>query len=99
MFASRASDARPLTPRTRLSSGAQRLYQTWLARDFRWVVAIGLLYALAVVAATLSLNRYFSQTWDVVTFAAAARNFLGADWMGLYAQTRAAQQWPYAYPP
>ena len=101
MFASRASKDRPLTSRASiLSSGAMSLHDFWLARDARWVAGIALVYVLAVVAAVLTLNPYFSQTWDVVTFAHAARSFLnGSDWMGLYAQSRIERYWPYAYPP
>jgi hypothetical protein len=76
------------------------LHDSWIARDARWVAGVSLVYALAVITAVLRLNPYFSQTWDVVTFAHAARSFLnGADWMGLYAQSRIERYWPYAYPP
>jgi hypothetical protein len=75
------------------------LYESWLARDARWVAGLAAVYALAVIAAVLTLNRYFSQTWDVITFVSAARNLLGPNWTALYAQTRVEQQWPYAYPP
>ncbi len=62
--------------------------------------AIGLLYATAIVLATLTLNPYFSQTWDVSTFVHVAQRFLdGGNPFDLYAQSRAAQTWPYAYPP
>lgn len=61
---------------------------------------MALVYALSVVAAVLTLNPYFSRTWDAVTFAHAARSFLNsADWMGLYAQSRIERYWPFAYPP
>ncbi len=100
MFASRASAERPLTSRSSaFDSILTWLGQARLAHDLRWVIGVGLTYALAVIAAVLSLHRYFAQTWDVVTFAAAARSFWSADWAGVYAATRAAQTWPYAYPP
>jgi hypothetical protein len=101
MFASRASEDRPLTSRAYiLSSSAMWLHDFWLARDARWIAGMALLYVLAVGTAVLTLNPYFSQTWDVVTFAHAARSFLnGADWAGLYAQSRLERYWPYAYPP
>jgi hypothetical protein len=76
------------------------LHDFWLARDARWIAGMAVVYVLAVGAAALTLNPYFSQTWDVVTFAHAARSFLnGADWAGLYAQSRLERYWPYAYPP
>ncbi len=101
MFAFRASGDRPLTTRaSTLSSGAMWLRDSWIARDARWLAGLSLVYALAVIGAVLTLNPYFSQTWDVVTFAHAARSFLsGADWAGLYAQSRIERFWPYAYPP
>ncbi len=76
------------------------LRDSWIARDARWLAGLSLVYSLAVIGAVLTLNPYFSQTWDVVTFAHAARSFLsGADWAGLYAQSRIERFWPYAYPP
>ncbi len=75
MFASRMSTEHPLPPRTStFSSSAMWLRTTGLTRDARWVAAVACVYALAVLAATLTLHRYFSQTWDVVTFAGAARS-------------------------
>lgn len=101
MFASRASQDRPLTPREpALSSGAMWLHDLWLARDARWIAGMAFVYALAVVAAVFTLNPYFSQTWDAITFTHAARSFLSdGGWMGLYAQSRIERYWPYAYPP
>ena len=62
--------------------------------------ASALVYTAAIVSATLTLNPYFAQTWDVNTFIHAARTFSdNASPFDLYAQTRAAQTWPYAYPP
>ncbi len=58
-----------------------------------------LVYTAAIVSATLTLNPYFSQTWDVNTFIHAARTLSDGSPFDLYAQTRAAQTWPYAYPP
>jgi hypothetical protein len=76
------------------------LHDFWLARDARWIAGIALVYVLAIGAAVLTLNPYFSQTWDVGTFVHAARSFLnGAGWPGLYAQSRLDRYWPYAYPP
>ena len=61
---------------------------------------IGLIYAAIIVFATLALNPYFSQTWDVQTFIQAAHRFLdGGNPFDLYAVSRVAQTWPYAYPP
>lgn len=101
MSASRASADRPLPPCTApFSLGAMWFRQSWLARDARWFAGLAAIYALAVSAAALTLNRYFSRTWDVTTFAAAARSLLnGSNWPALYAQTRIARQWPFAYPP
>ncbi|MCI0475671.1 MAG: hypothetical protein L0Y55_05445, partial [Anaerolineales bacterium] len=63
-------------------------------------IASALVYTLAIVSATLTLHPYFSQTWDVQTFIHAARTFFDdANVFDLYAQSRAAQTWPYAYPP
>ena len=62
--------------------------------------ASALVYTAAIVSATLTLNPYFSQTWDVNAFIQAAHRFLdGGNPFDLYAQSRAAQTWPYAYPP
>ncbi len=59
-----------------------------------------LIYAMTILIASLTLNPYFSQTWDVRTFIQAAHRFLdGGNPFDLYAQSRAAQTWPYAYPP
>ncbi|MBI3537824.1 MAG: hypothetical protein HY070_09735, partial [Chloroflexi bacterium] len=57
------------------------------------------LYASAIIFATLALNAYFAQTWDAQTFIQAARQLLDGNPFDLYAQSRAAQTWPYAYPP
>lgn len=65
-----------------------------------FIVSSGIIYAIAIIAATLTLNAYFAQTWDVKTFIQAAHRFLdGGNPFDLYAQSRAAQTWPYAYPP
>ncbi|MBI5650461.1 MAG: hypothetical protein HZC40_08460 [Chloroflexi bacterium] len=64
-----------------------------------FLLAISLLYVAIILAATLTLNAYFSQTWDVVTFIHAGQNLLDGSPWDLYAQSRAAQNWPYAYPP
>jgi hypothetical protein len=62
--------------------------------------ASALIYIVAIGLATLTLNPYFSQTWDVSTFIHAGLRFLdGGLPFDLYAQSRAAQNWPYAYPP
>jgi len=62
--------------------------------------ASALLYGCTILIAALTLNAYFSQTWDVATFIQAARRFTeGGNPFDLYARTRAAQTWPYAYPP
>ncbi|HEX7592982.1 MAG TPA: hypothetical protein VF429_02330 [Anaerolineae bacterium] len=63
-------------------------------------VSSALLYAGTILIAALTLNAYFSQTWDVNTFIHAARRFTeGGNPFDLYAQSRVAQTWPYAYPP
>jgi hypothetical protein len=60
----------------------------------------GTVYALTTIAATLTVNVYFAQTWDINTFVQAAHRFLdGGNPFDLYAQSRAGQTWPYAYPP
>ncbi len=64
-----------------------------------FITASGLLYACITVAATLTLNAYFAQTWDVTTFIRAGQEFLHGTPLDLYAQSRATQTWPYAYPP
>lgn len=66
-----------------------------------WVLACAaLVYASIVLLAVLTLNPYFAQTWDVATFIQAAHRFLdGGTPFDLYAQSRSAQTWPYAYPP
>ncbi len=65
-----------------------------------FLTASVLLYASTIIAAVLTLNPYFSQTWDVNTFIHAARSFTdGGTPFDLYARSRAAQTWPYAYPP
>lgn len=62
--------------------------------------SMAVIYAAAIIAATLTLNAYFSQTWDVQTFIQAGRQFLdGRNPLALYAESRTAQTWPYAYPP
>ncbi len=65
-----------------------------------FIASCSIIYAITIVAATLTLNAYFAQTWDVKTFILAAHRFLdGGNPFNLYAQSRAAQTWPYAYPP
>lgn len=62
--------------------------------------SIAMIYAAAIIAATLTLHPYFSQTWDVQTFIQAGKQFLdGRNPLALYAESRTAQTWPYAYPP
>lgn len=61
--------------------------------------AVGI-YGITILVSTLTLNAYFAQTWDVETFIQAAHRFLdGGNPFDLYAASRAAQTWPYAYPP
>jgi len=65
-----------------------------------FIASAALIYAITILAATLTLNPYFAQTWDVQTFILAAHRFLdGGNPFDLYAASRAAQTWPYAYPP
>ena len=65
-----------------------------------FLLLISLIYAVAIIIATLTLNPYFAKTWDVMTFIHAARAFTDAGSpFDLYEQSRAAQTWPYAYPP
>lgn len=65
-----------------------------------FIASSGIIYAFTVIAATLTLNAYFAQTWDVKTFIQAAHRFPdGGNPFDLYAASRAAQTWPYAYPP
>lgn len=106
MVSSSASDEHELTPLVTplpstmvtpaADSGSQALL---LTRDGKWLAGAGIAYALLVVLGVLTLNAYFSQTWDAVTFVKAGKSVLSPDWMMLYAQSRADQYWPYAYPP
>jgi len=61
--------------------------------------SIALVYATAIILATLTLNPYFAQTWDVQTFIQAGYQIADSNPFDVYAQSRAAQNWPYAYPP
>lgn len=106
MVSSSASEEHELTPLVNPStltmvtpaadSGSQALL---LTRDWKWLAGAGVAYALLVVLAVLTLNAYFSQTWDAVTFVKAGQSVLSPAWTMLYAQSRADQYWPYAYPP
>ena len=63
-------------------------------------MSIGGAYAGLIVLLTLTIGTYFALGWDVKTFIAAGWGLL--DWrdpFGLFAQSRAAFYWPYAYPP
>ena len=84
--------------RTPSESSARLFARVWQSPP-GFLLAISLLYLAIILAATLTLNAYFSQTWDVVTFIHAGQNLLDGDPWDLYAQSRAAQNWPYAYPP
>ena len=104
MVASRASDESVLHPAPAsaaldLSAHVSLTSDTSLVRDVRWIVSASIAYVIAVVAAVLSFNPYFSQTWDAVTFVNAARALSTPAWAGLYALSRADRFWPYAYPP
>ncbi len=84
-------------PRT--ARGEQRA-MPYASADISFFTASILLYAGAILLATMTLNAYFAQTWDVNTFIQAAHRFTdGGNPFDLYAQSRAAQTWPYAYPP
>lgn len=62
--------------------------------------ATGISYSVVILLSVAALNPYFSQTWDIATFIQAAHRFLdGGNPFDLYAQSRAAQTWPFAYPP
>lgn len=65
----------------------------------RFFSVIALVYAAAVILATLTLHPYFAQTWDINTFIQAGHQFLNGNPLALYAESRTAQTWPYAYPP
>lgn len=60
---------------------------------------LAFIYATAIILATLTLNPYFAQTWDVQTFIQAGHQIADSNPFDVYAQSRAAQNWPYAYPP
>ncbi len=70
-----------------------------LSADSKFFSAATFAYAFAIISATLALNPYFAQTWDVNTFIQAARELWDGNPLDLYARSRAAQTWPYAYPP
>lgn len=110
MLPTRASEESDLTPVSLTSvvtnpapaaeSGSQAILLTrLLTADARWVVGIALLYAALVVVTAMTLHPYFAQTWDAITFVGAGKIVWSADWAGLYAQSRADNYWPYAYPP
>ena len=112
MVPTRASEEHELTPVTQprqsivmqpapaAESGSQAIIFTRaLRQDARWLGGVSLLYIVLVIATVLTLHAYFAQTWDAVTFVGAGKIIWSADWMGLYAQSRADNYWPYAYPP
>ncbi len=110
MVPTRASSENELTPVSPTSivthsapaaeSGSQAFALTRaLARDARWLGGVALVYAALVAATVLTLNAYFAQTWDAVTFVGAGKMMGSPDWANLYAQSRADNYWPYAYPP
>ncbi len=74
--------------------------QSFVSRRGMFFAATAVLYASAILLTAATLHPYFGQTWDVATFIQAGRQFLaGGNPLGLYADSRAAQTWPYAYPP
>lgn len=110
MVPTRASEENDLAPVSRTSvvthpapaaeSGSQAILLTRvLTADARWVGGTALLYAALFVVTVITLHAYFEQTWDAVTFVGAGKIVWSADWAGLYAQSRADNYWPYAYPP
>lgn len=110
MVPTRASDEPELTPASHplvvtnpapaAESGSQAILLTRVvSADARWVAGTALLYAALVIVTVLTLHPYFAQTWDAVTFVNAGKSILSPDWAGLYAQSRADNYWPYAYPP
>ncbi|RIK17397.1 MAG: hypothetical protein DCC52_16885 [Chloroflexi bacterium] len=110
MVPTRASDENELTPVPRTTvvtnpapaaesaSQALALTRVW-RRDARWLGGVALVYAALVVITVLTLNAYFAQTWDAVTFVGAGKIAGSSGWAALYAQSRADNYWPYAYPP
>ncbi|MDO9066412.1 MAG: glycosyltransferase 87 family protein, partial [Chloroflexota bacterium] len=71
-----------------------------LRSDAPFLWTISGTYASLIVLLTLTIGTYFALGWDVRTFIAAGWSLL--DWrdpFGLFAQSRAAFYWPYAYPP
>ncbi|MCG3141277.1 MAG: hypothetical protein HDKAJFGB_02511 [Anaerolineae bacterium] len=110
MVPTRASGENELTPVPRTTvvtnpapaaesaSQALALTRVW-RRDARWLGGVALVYAALVVITVLTLNAYFAQTWDAVTFVGAGKIAGSSGWAALYAQSRADNYWPYAYPP
>ncbi len=108
MVSARASKEPNATPSDSLSqsfvssfspaaeSGSQAIV---LTRDLRWVVSAALFYFVVVIITVFTLNAYFSQTWDATTFVGAGKTVFSPEWNALYAQSRADNYWPYAYPP
>ncbi len=91
---------RAVIPRAGPAPRAIVFAQLFASARGRFFAAIAVLYACAILLTTLTLNAYFAQTWDVATFVQAAHAFLeGGSPFDLYAQSRVAQTWPYAYPP
>lgn len=104
MVASRATDESVLHPAPasaalERSAHVSLTSDTSLVRDVRWIASASFAYLIAVIAAVLALNPYFSQTWDAVTFVNAGRALTTPAWAGLYELSRAERFWPYAYPP
>jgi Gpi18-like mannosyltransferase len=71
-----------------------------LRTDASFLWSISGAYAGLIVLLTLTIGAYFALGWDVQTFIAAGWSLLDLrDPFGLFAQSRAAFYWPFAYPP
>jgi Gpi18-like mannosyltransferase len=87
-------------PSTRTEQSISNSSRAAMPNRAVFFASIAALYTTAIIAATLTLHPYFSQTWDVQTFIQAGKQFLdGKNPFALYAESRAAQTWPFAYPP
>ncbi|MBI4787939.1 MAG: hypothetical protein HY782_12955, partial [Chloroflexi bacterium] len=90
------------TPRADSAPRTDERVRHYATRRWVFLTATAILYAGFIFLGVLTLNPYFAQTWDVTTFIHAAQRLLDGGLLGgfdLYAQSRVAQTWPYAYPP
>ena len=92
----------PVVDGRQAMTGRSSLFARGLAlgTDRRFLLALGVSYAVLTFAVAGAIDPFWRNNWDVQIFAGAGKSFFdGGSLFDLYAHSRAQFYWPFPYPP